>query len=109
MKQQAERLIKELQEFIGEVLYAKGKEDLFHKIAQLKAVHESIEQLEAKDIMVPDDLRRLKTELLSETGKNRESFEILDYLATELKKLEKDIRLRIAGKKSHSIASKKAK
>jgi len=107
MKQRAEKLIKELQELIGEVLYAKGREDIFHKVAQLKAVHESIEQLEAKEVMVPNDLRRLKMELLLETGKNRESFEILEYLAAELKKLERDLRLHIAGKKSGRAASKK--
>ncbi|MCI0515830.1 hypothetical protein L0128_21665 [candidate division KSB1 bacterium] len=108
MRQKAEKLIKELQEFIGEALYAKDKEDLFFKIEQLKAVHESIEQLEAKNVLVPDDLRRIKSELLSETGKNREFYEALSYLAVELKKIEKDLSFHLSGKKTRKTRKKRA-
>lgn len=107
MKQRAERLVKELQEFIGEALYAKGREDIFLKIEQLKAVHESIEQLEAKNVLVPDDLRRIKSELLSETVKNRESFEALSYIAAELKRIEKDLTFHLSGKKSRKTSPKR--
>lgn len=109
MKQKAERIIKELKELIEEVLYVKGKEDLFHKIEQLKVVNESIEQLEEKDVMVPDDLRRLKSELSSETGKHRESYDVLNYLAEELKKIERDIKLHLSRKKPGKLLRRKSK
>jgi hypothetical protein len=108
MRQKAERLTKELKELIEEVLYVKGKEDIFHKIEQLKVVNESIEQLEEKNVIVPDDLRRLKSELSGETVKHRESYDVLIYLAEELKKIEKDLKLHLSGKKTSKLLRRKS-
>lgn len=87
MKDDAERLVRELGELIELVREAADNAEAKQRHEQLLAIGRTVEELERKGIPVPDDLRRLKTELAAGLSQYEETSETLAYLKAHLPSL----------------------
>lgn len=80
MREQAEELLNRLDELVMNLKGIASSADLTEKREQLRVVSQSIQQLESRSIPVPDTLRHLKMDLVSELGVADEAEEILVFL-----------------------------
>ena len=69
MKEAAQQLINQLKEFISSIQQGITRKDIEDKRKQLQAINKSIQHLERFNVAIPDDLRNLKTSLVSEVKK----------------------------------------
>ena len=84
MKQRAEELTDEVLELAGAIDDLLSSPDTEAKREQLRAICASIRQLEKKDVPVPDDLRRIKTDLTASLSVVDEAQEIKELLGKKL-------------------------
>ena len=84
MRDDAERLVKELTELIELAREVAEDEEARQKHEQLVAIGQTVAQLEKRGIPVPEDLRRLKGELAAGLSDYEQSSEALAYLRNQL-------------------------
>lgn len=91
MKEAAQQLINQLKEFISSIQQGITRKDIEDKRKQLQAINKSIQHLERFNVAIPDDLRNLKTSLVSEMGGVDRAEDTLRFLAQQLKQILTDI------------------
>ena len=91
MKETAQQLINQLKEFISSIQHGTTRKDIADKRKQLQAINKSIQQLERQNVAVPNDLRNLKTSLVTELGGVDHAEDTLRFLAQQLKQILTDI------------------
>lgn len=104
MKEKAQQLIASLHELVASVKNAAVDPNFADKRQQLRVIATSIQQLESKGISVPDDLRKLKSQLVLEISEAENAESLTDYLVESLRELLRDLR----GKPKHKIRRPKA-
>jgi hypothetical protein len=90
-KQEAEDLVVRLREVIGTLRQAAPMPERETKREQLKAVGDSIRQLERKHVPVPDDLQRLRGKLDTELDKAEKHQVLLYFLREQLSQVLAEI------------------
>ena len=90
-KEQAEDLVVRLRELVSTIRQSAPLPARETKREQLKAIGNSIQQLEHKNIPVPEDLRRLKTNLESEIEKAEKHQVVLYFLREQLSQILAEI------------------
>jgi len=84
MKEIAQQLISKLAELIDSAQDHLSNHELDEKRKQLHAVNKTIQQLERQKVSIPDDLRNLKTSLISELNETDHADEALRFIDKEL-------------------------
>jgi len=90
MKQKAEQIINELKDFIERLSNSNGP-DVDQKRKQLHAINKTIQQLKRQNVSIPDDLRNLKTSLISELDETDHADETLRFIDKELNEILDEI------------------
>jgi len=90
-KQEAEDLVVRLREVVGTLRQAAPTPARETRREQLKAVSDSIRQLERKHVAVPDDLQRLKGKLDTELDKAEKHQVVLYFLREQLSQVLAEI------------------
>ncbi len=84
LRQQAEQLLDQLLELASAVEDISNPQDAGAKREQLRAICVSVRQLERRNVAVPDDLRRIKTDLTSSLAVVEEAEQIKELLRKQL-------------------------
>ena len=90
-KDQAENLVVRVRELVNTLRQSAPLPEREAKREQLKAIGDSIQQLEQKNIPVPEDLLRLNNELKAEVEKAEKHQVVLYFLKEQLSQIFTEI------------------
>ena len=90
-KDQAENLVVKLRELVNTLRQSAPLPERGAKREQLKAIGDSVQQLQDKNVPVPEDLRRLQSSLKTELEKAEKHQVVLYFLKEQLSQILAEI------------------
>lgn len=99
MKDKVQQLVDSLREVVASVKHAAAEPELSEKRQQLSIISKSIQQLVSKGISVPEDLRKLKSNLVIEIGDNENTESLIEFIVKSLRELLREL----VGEPKHTV------